>query len=105
VTLSAAVVFAGAIVYLVRHGSLQPDYRAFRGEPRAFRSISGILSSVFSGSGRAIVQLGLLLLIATPVARVVLSVYAFLRERDYLYMGVTLTVLALLLFSLFGPQP
>ncbi len=53
-------------------------------------------------SGRAIIQLGLLLLIATPVARVIFSAFAFARERDYLYVAFTLTVLAVLLYSLFG---
>ena len=49
---------------------------------------------------RAIIQLGLLLLIATPVARVVFSVYAFARQRDWVYVVVTLIVLGVLLYSL-----
>jgi uncharacterized membrane protein len=54
------------------------------------------------GSGRGWIQLGLLLLIATPVARVAFSVYAFARQRDFLYVGVTLIVLTVLLFGLFS---
>jgi uncharacterized membrane protein len=44
--------------------------------------------------------LGILILIATPVARVAFSVFAFAEERDRMYVIVTLIVLALLLFSL-----
>ena len=45
---------------------------------------------------------GLLLLIATPVARVALSLVAFVLQRDRLYVGITAFVLALLLASLVG---
>jgi uncharacterized membrane protein len=47
-------------------------------------------------------QLGLLLLIATPIARVMFSAVAFAMERDRMYVGFTLIVLAVLLYSLFG---
>lgn len=102
VVISATVVLIGGIVFLARHADTHPDYHQFRGEPEIYRSISGILQSALSLSGRAIIQLGLLLLIATPVARVVWSVFAFARARDKVYVGATLVVLALLLYSLFG---
>ena len=102
VTLSAVVVGVGAIVYLVRHGRSPAEYRIFQGEPSEFKSLSGILRSAFAGHGRGIIQLGLLLLIATPVARVIFSVVAFAMERDRTYIVITLTVLAVLLYSLFG---
>jgi uncharacterized membrane protein len=76
------------------------DRGVFRGEPADLRSAGGILRYAFGLSGRGIIQLGLLVLIATPVARVAFSVFAFLREGDRLYVGVTLVVLALLLYSL-----
>jgi uncharacterized membrane protein len=49
----------------------------------------------------AITQLGLLALVATPVARVAASVVGFAIEGDRLYVAITLTVLAILLASLF----
>jgi uncharacterized membrane protein len=58
--------------------------------------------SAFSGNLLAIMQLGLLLLIATPISRVVFSVFAFAREEDRMYVAFTLIVLAVLLYSLFG---
>jgi uncharacterized membrane protein len=54
--------------------------------------------------GRGIIQLGLLLLIATPVARVAISVVAFAVQRDRLYVAITLLVLAILLCSLMSGQ-
>ena len=102
VILAALAVVLGAVIYLKRHGIESPDYRAFRGEPSDLRNVTGTLAYAFAGRGRGIIQLGLILLIATPVARVALSVYAFARERDYKYVVITLIVLGLLSFSLFG---
>ena len=58
----------------MKHGHAVPEYRVFRGEPGDLRSISGIVSDARSLGGRGLIQLGLLLLIATPIARVVFSV-------------------------------
>ncbi len=102
VLLSAAVVAIGAIIYLARHGQEIPRFDAFHGEIAALKSLSGIVQGALGGSGRAIIQLGLLLLIATPVARVLFAAVAFAFERDYLYVVITLIVLAVLLYSLLG---
>ncbi len=102
VLMSAALVLAGGIVYLIHYGKTFPDYRVFRGEPADLRSVSGIVEAAMALRSRGLIQLGLLLLIATPVARVVLSVFAFALERDYTYIAVTLIVLAVLLYSLAG---
>ncbi len=96
VVLSAVVVAAGGLVFLARHGLERPSYAVFRGEPSALRSIHGILSEAMRVSGRGIIQCGLLLLVATPIARVVFSVVGFARQRDWLYVTITLIVLALL---------
>jgi uncharacterized membrane protein len=97
---AAAVVLAGGIVYLARHGGQTPAYHVFRGEPTDLRSVAGILRDVTAVSGRGLIQFGLLLLIATPVARVVLSVAIFAIERDVRYVAITLLVLSVLLYSL-----
>ncbi len=101
VILSAALVFAGGILYLARHGLDAPDYRTFRGEPAELCCLKGIAADALSLHGRGLIGLGLLVLIATPVARVAFSVLSFLRLRDYKYVLITLIVLALLLYSLF----
>ena len=102
VFLAAAVVFCGAIVYLAKHGGEPADYRVFHGEPNQLRTISGILREALAFQGRGIMQLGLLLLIATPVARVALSTVGFAAERDRMYVGFAVIVLVILLYSLFG---
>ena len=102
VTLAAAVVLVGGCVYLVRHGQELPHYKQFVGTAKELRSVSGILENVLAFQGRGIIQLGLLLLIATPVARVAFSVGAFVMQRDRLYVVVTLLVLAILTYSLAG---
>ena len=102
VTLAAAVVLFGGSVYLARHGRAAPQYRVFMGEPTDLRTVSGIVEDALSFRGRGLIQLGLLLLIATPIARVAFSVVAFAVRRDRLYVVVTLIVLAVLMYSLTG---
>jgi uncharacterized membrane protein len=102
VILAAVVVLSGGILYLFRYGHTLPDYQVFRGEPADLRSVSGIMSAALSLRRRGVIQLGLLLLIATPVARVAFSVVAFALEHDRTYVIVTLIVLAILLYSIAG---
>jgi uncharacterized membrane protein len=102
VIIAASVVALGGIVYLVRHGEEAPNYRMFLGEPAYLRGVSGIIAEARSFSGRGIIQLGLLLLVATPVARVIFSVAAFALQRDWTYVVITLIVLAALGYSLLG---
>lgn len=102
VTISTAVVLFGGGVYLVRHGHEFPHYRVFVGTPKDLRTVSGIWKNALAFKGRGWIQLGLLLLIATPVARVAFSVLAFAVQRDRLYVVVTLIVLTILTYSLIG---
>ena len=102
VILSAMVVLAGGIVFLVRHGMEPANYRVFRGEPSELRHIRGIFRGIAELHSRAIIQLGMLLLIATPIARVALSMFGFAAEKDRLYIGFTGLVLVILLYSLLG---
>ncbi len=102
VTVSALVVLLGGIFYLFRYAHAVPEYGVFRGEPAKWRSVFPIAKSALSLSPRGMIQFGLLLLVATPVARVVFSVFAFALQRDRTYVLVTLIVLGILLYSLMG---
>ena len=102
VVFSAIIVFCGAVVYLARHGRAPADYRVFQGEPSELRSLPGVVRDALDLSGRGIIQLGLLFLIATPVARVIFSIWGFAAERDRMYVVFTVIVLAILIFSLVG---
>jgi uncharacterized membrane protein len=78
------------------------DFRVFRGEPADLRDVRGIIGDTVALHGRGIIQLGLLLLIATPVARVAFSIFGFAQERDRMYVVFTVIVFAILLWSLLG---
>jgi uncharacterized membrane protein len=101
VILAASFVFAGGAVFLARHPTLT-NYRVFQGEPEELRTVSGIFHEALELRGRGLIQLGLLILIATPIVRVAFSVVAFLYQRDWTYVVVTLIVLGLLVYSLLG---
>ena len=97
---AAAIVFVGGVVYLVRHHVPVTNYRVFQGEPEQFRTVSGIWREALAFRGQGLIQLGLLLLIATPIARVAFSFFAFLWQRDWIYVFATVMVLGLLVYSL-----
>ncbi|MGZ3557312.1 MAG: DUF1634 domain-containing protein [Gemmatimonadaceae bacterium] len=97
---AAIVVVIGGILLLAQYGHLPATFRQFNSEDSALRSVGGIIRAALSGDSRAIVQLGLVLLIATPAARVALTLGAFIIQRDRLYVVTTSIVLALLLYGL-----
>lgn len=100
VTLAAVVVLFGAGLYLASHGSDQADFHNFHPPPQELRAISGVLRQAGSLDGAAIIQLGMLLLIATPIVRVASSAYAFARQGDRIYVIITLLVLGILSYGL-----
>jgi uncharacterized membrane protein len=102
VLLSALVVLIGGVIYLIRHGHSPVYFRVFRGESADLRSVRGTIRDALELRGQGIIQLGLLLLIATPVARVAFSIFGFTEERDGMYVVFTLIVFSVLLYSLFG---
>jgi uncharacterized membrane protein len=97
---AAVVVAAGGIFFLVEHHADPVHYRTFRLESVRFRELSDIVRSSFQLDPAAIIQLGLVVLIATPIARVALASIGFYLERDRLYVFVSLVVLSVLVFSL-----
>ena len=104
VLLAAAVVLVGGVMYLIHASGPRHDYSHFQGVAQALRTPSGIWSGVLHGDAQSVIQLGLLILIATPVMRVVLAGIGFLMEHDWLYFWVSATVLAVLLYSLWHIQ-
>ncbi len=102
VIVASLIVLIGGGLYLKSHGTEMPHYHIFTGEPSNLRSIPEIIRDASAFHGRAVIQFGILLLIATPIMRVAFTVISFLLIRDRIYVGVTLIVLALLVFSLAG---
>ena len=105
VLLATALVLAGAAIHLARHGGERADFRAFRAEPWAAGGLAEVARGVLEHSGAGLVRLGLLALIATPIARVACSLASFLAQRDGTYVAITLAVLAVLGLSLLGALP
>ncbi len=100
VLLAAAIVLAGGAFYLIQHHSDRTDYRAFVPGSQDLRTLRGIVRSAAHFHSEGLIQIGLLLLIATPVARVAMAMVGFALERDRLYTIVSLIVLLILAFSL-----
>lgn len=100
VLLAAAVVFAGGSLYLAHSHAAVTNYHQFAMERDSLRSIQGIVALAAHFNSQGVIQLGLLLLIATPVARVIMAGIGFYIEKDWLYTVVCVIVLGVLLFSL-----
>lgn len=98
VTVAALVVLVGGILYLMQASS-SPDYHHFHAAEPGLETISGILSAAAHFDARGIIELGMLLLIATPVCRVLFGIVGFAMLRDRLYVVVSTVVLVILLFS------
>jgi uncharacterized membrane protein len=92
VLISAVVVVAGGVALLIRYGAVRADFGSFRGEPSELSTLRGIIRGAFRLDSTAIVQLGLV--------RVGLTLVAFWRQRDRLYVCITAIVLTLLVYGL-----
>lgn len=104
VTVSALLVLGGGLLYLMHYGAQQPILKTFAGEPDHLTHIPLIFKHALQGNSQSLIQAGLLVLILTPIARVILSVLVFALERDWLYVGITLLVLLLMVYSLLGEK-
>lgn len=100
VTLSALLVLTGGIIYLLNNGHTVANYHSFLSEPGSLRDIKDIFKNALMGKGRFIIQLGVLVLIATPIARIIFGLIGYLAEKDYLYTFIALFVLCIIIFSL-----
>jgi uncharacterized membrane protein len=100
VTLAAALVLAGGIAFLASHDRQLPDYRKFHPEPTPLTTIVGVWQGAMHLDPIYLIQLGLLVLIATPVVRVITCAAGFALERDWMYAAVSLIVLVCLLASI-----
>ena len=106
VILSSIITVFGGIIYLFQHHAKTADYapipsgQPFPGVDEYLRELNTIISGVLSFDGAAIIQLGVIVLIATPIIRVAFSAISFLIEKDYLYVGITLLVLAIILANM-----
>ncbi len=99
---AALIVLMGGALYLVENRGAAPQYHTFHGASKHSDNLAGMVRNIRALNSYGIIQLGLLVLIATPILRVLFSVIAFALERDLLYVVATLVVLGILLYSLLG---
>lgn len=102
VLVSMIIVFIGGCMYMAEHGSEKVNYGTFVVDLTSYNSIPKIFSELFQFKSEAVIQFGILMLILTPILRVVFSVYSFLIEKDYLYVVIGIIVLGIILLSLNG---
>jgi len=99
VLLSFVIVASGGFIYLLQHrGDVEP-YARFSGTA-GLQTLNGIWQSAKGFESEGFIQLGLVVLIATPVVRVLMSVLGFALTGDRLYVFVSVIVLAILIYSL-----
>ena len=101
VIVSTAVVLLGGIIFLTTQGNHVVSFSDFKSEEAKFSSVAEILSGLRTFDGLAIIQIGVLLLIFTPIARVVFSIFSFLIEKDYMYVAIGIIVLCVIITSLY----
>ncbi len=102
VILAGSVVVIGAVLFLVRHGFEIPSYHIFKPDIFNYSDFRDLFKGIIAFRSVSIMELGILLLIATPVLRVLFSVFAFAYEKDYIYVVFTIIVLLVLIFSFFS---
>ena len=99
---SASVVILGAMLFFIQHPGETIDFTVFKSEPVRLRHVHTIVLEAIQFKSRSVIQFGLLLLIATPVVRVLFSLIGFVIEKDKIYILITSIVLGILCCSLFS---
>ncbi len=96
-----SVAAIGGVVYLLHHGQEIEDYSVFKENDRnIFEVIAAIYQGLIQGKGDSIIFSGIILLFLTPVFRVLLSLFSFLLEKDYLYVAITTIVIGIIILSI-----
>jgi uncharacterized membrane protein len=101
VSVAASIVLTGWIMFLGGARGTVPDYRHFHDQPISITKMASLLHGVAVLDSLSIMQAGVLLLIATPVLRVIFCVAAFAARKDGRYVLISASVLAVLIYSLF----
>jgi uncharacterized membrane protein len=103
VLLSSFIVLVGGILYLIQSGNmLLPHYQVFIGEKAGLTTGREIWHGVTGMKAKGIIEFGVMVLIATPILRILFSLIGFILEKDRLYIGITMVVLSVMMISIFG---
>ena len=107
VILACLLATIGGVYYLMEHGlDPVPDYRHFDVASAAaqtnYTTLGGLWQGILHGDAASCVQVGVIVLILTPIARVVLSLFDFIVEQDWLYVSITAIVFAVIISNSMG---
>ncbi|MDB5025476.1 MAG: hypothetical protein JWP78_3231 [Mucilaginibacter sp.] len=103
VVIASLIVLIGGLVYLTQSGtSAIPHYHSFIGTKAGLTTLGEIFKGVYTINAKGIIELGVVALIATPILRVAFSLVGFIIEKDKMYICITITVLAVMMVSIFG---
>lgn len=98
VIIAMTIVLAGLIIFLFQYGRDIAHYEQF--DKTATFHISEFYTKLKHGDSKAIMELGIIALIATPIARVLFTMIGFWLEKDRMYTIIALIVLCIIAFSL-----
>lgn len=113
VLLAALMLAVGGAVFLCRHGAekveeQKPNPYQFEKKleqrPAKYRRPAAVFEAVERGEARPVIQVGVMLLILTPVLRVLFTAAAFAWRRDWVYVVIPVVVLAVLLVGILTGQ-
>lgn len=94
VSLAGLVMLIGLIMFIITgYGGYANNFYP--------TSTSSIFKGIFALKPIAIMMFGLFLLILTPALRVLVSIIAFTKEKDYLYVLITWLFLLVLVCAIF----
>ena len=107
VILACLLATIGGVYYLIQHGlDPVPDYRHFEAANAAaqfnFTTLGGLWQGILHGDAASCIQVGVIVLILTPIARVVPSFFDFIVEQDWLYVAITAIVLTVIISNSLG---
>jgi uncharacterized membrane protein len=98
VIVAMTIVLGGLIIFLFQYGKDIAHYEQF--DKTGTFHFADFFAKLKHGDSKAIMELGIITLIATPIARVLFTMIGFWLEKDRLYTIIALIVLCIIAFSL-----
>src|SRR4051812_35286213 len=104
VGLSAAALLSmvGCVMFFSDFTGGDPTLQKFQAQPQALRSIPGIWNLALQGDPDGLMQLAVLILLATPFLRVIFACYGFICRREWKFVMISIIVLSALFYGLYA---
>lgn len=105
VTIASVLAGIGGVFYFIQHGTELLDTEKYHNfaytdaQNPATTTFGGIFEGAIAGNSESLIQLGVIALLLTPIMRVVLSLFDFVKQRDWLYVAITAFVLGVIVMN------